>query len=196
MSLFLATAPTVEPVTLEEAKLHLRVSHDSEDALIERLIVSAREHVELITGRAVMRQTWDQKADGFPCWSQPIWIEKPPCSSITSISYVDTNGDTQTWSSALYTTDLPTGPHARMGRVVPAYLQTYPQTRCVQNAVTVRFVAGYGTSPSAVPSAIKSAIHMLVGHWYATRESVIVGVSASAVPQSVDALLWPFRVFA
>lgn len=196
MSLFLVTAPEVEPVTAAEAKLHLRVDGSDEDELITALIVAAREYVENFTHRALIYQTWDLKLDGFPCWNEAIWLPKAPASSVTSVTYVDANGVTQTWSSSLYTTDFPTGVQARRGRIVPAYGQYFPDTRRVINAVTVQFVAGYGASGSAVPAGLKSAMKILIGTWFGPgRQGVQVGNIVNVIPQTVDSLLWPFKSF-
>jgi uncharacterized phiE125 gp8 family phage protein len=197
MALTLVTAPTVEPVTLAEAKLHLRVDTADEDALIDTLIRAARQYVETFTRRALIAQTWDDKRDEFPCGDGTIELPIAGVSSVTSISYVDTNGDTQTWSASLYQTDLPSGPKAPFARICPAYAQYYPQTRTQMNAVTVRFVAGYGTTSAAVPESLKAGIKLLIGHWFMNREAVMVGVGigAVAVPATVDWLLWPYRAF-
>lgn len=195
MALSLVTAPTHEPVSLDEAKQHLRVDVSDEDALIQTLIEAAREHVETYTGRALITQTWDLKLDAFPCSGSVITLPKPPVTSITSISYVDTSGDSQTWSSSLWDEDLPSGPKAQPARIAPAYAESYPSTRGQMNAVTIRFVCGYG-SAGAVPRSIRAGMLLLIGHWYQNREAVVVGVGmgAVAVPDAVDALLWPYRV--
>ncbi len=191
MSLWLVTAPTVEPVDLAEAKLAVNYEDDQtdKDSTIASLIVAAREWAEGFTGRAFCTQTWELKLDGFlSC----IELNKPPVQSVTSITYVDTNGASQTLSPSLYTTDLPTGPAALPGRIVPAYQQSWPSTRDVPNAVTVRFVCGYG-GPESVPERLKLAIKMQVGTRLAQTEGVIVGTIASLAPQGDEWLLWPFR---
>lgn len=191
MALFLVTAPTEEPIALDEAKLHLKVDATSEDALIDALIIAAREYVETFTHRALLPQTWDYKLDSFPCTSDgEIWLPKPPVTSVTSITYLDTAGASQTWASTNYLTDLPTGPKARKARITPAYAVIYPATYNVLNAVTARFVCGYTntTALTAVPESLKAAMKLMIGHWYAFREPV-------AVPPGVDALLWPFKAF-
>lgn len=207
MALSLVTAPATEPVTLAEAKLHLRVDVNDDDDLITALIVAAREHVETFTHRALITQTWDLQLDKFPSldWSAPLvgdsvsrgplWIPKPPLASVTSVTYVDTTGTTQTWSASAYTVDAPAGPHARMGRIVPAFAQFYPVTRTQPNAVTVRFVAGYGAA-SAVPASIKAAIKILVATWFDPgRQAVNLGSRLEVIPCTLDALLWPFKAF-
>lgn len=196
MALTLYTAPVSEPVSLSDAKTHLRVPSDvtDEDGLIAALITTAREYAEQYTGRAIRTQTWDYKLDAFPC--DEIVLPMPPVTSVSSISYVDQNGDSQTWSASYYQTDLPSGPTAAKARIWPAYGQYFPQTRWQLNAVTVRFVSGYATV-AAVPESIKAAIKLIVGHLYLNREDVAVGVGIGAiqVPKAADSLLWPLKVF-
>lgn len=195
MALALVTAPTIEPVTLAEAKAHLRITVDDENGLIQTLIGAARQYVETATHRALLQQTWDDKRDAFPCGD--IVLPLAPVTSVTSVSYVDQNGDTQVWSSALYDTDLPVGPQAAKARITPGYGEIYPITRAEINAVTIRFVAGYGTTAATVPASLRAAIKGLIGHWYYNRETTVVGVGIGAlvVPYFVDALVWPYRVF-
>lgn len=192
MALFLATAPTVHPITRDEAKLHLRVDHSADDDLIDTLIAAAVGHVENGTHRKMITQTWDDKRDGFPCGDE-LWLPYPPVSSVSSISYVDTNGATQTWSSSEYTTDLPTGPHARMARIVPAYGYSWPSTRSVINSVTVRFVCGYGAAGSYVPGALLAAMKLLIEHWYANRGVVAVGAISTELQMGVQSLIWQYK---
>lgn len=191
MSLFLVTAPAAEPVSVQDAKAQCRVDTSDEDALFATLVIAAREYVETATHRALITQTWDWTLDGFPDWT--LVLPLPPVASVTSITYVDTAGVTQTWAASLYRTDLPAGPYASPARVTPAYSESYPSTRAVTNAVTVRFVAGYGTAAS-VPASLKAAIKLLVAHWYARREPLTNGTVAP-VPWTIEALTWPFKAF-
>jgi uncharacterized phiE125 gp8 family phage protein len=192
MALSLVTPPAVEPVTLAEAKLQMRLGLTDDDALITELIVAAREYVETFTHRALIAQTWDDKREGFPGYGgQAIWLPKPPLlltPTAPVITYVDPNGVTQTWSSSLYTVDAPTGPKARAACVVPNYGEYFPLTRAVVNAVTIRFTAGYGALATTVPSSLKAATKLLVETW-------LVGGSGAPIPPAVDALLWPFKAF-
>jgi uncharacterized phiE125 gp8 family phage protein len=190
MALHLVTAPTAEPITTAVAKLHLKVDHSLDDDLIDSLCMAAREMVETDTGRKCISQTWDLKLDCFP--SGAIVLPFPPVTSVTSVSYVDTNGTTQTWSSSLYSTDLPPGAESSPGRIYPVYSESYPSIRSQRNAVTVRFVCGF--TSSTVPGRMVAAMKLLIGHWYANRESVVVGTISTELDQAVQALTWQSRV--
>lgn len=188
MSLSLVTGPTLEPVSLLEAKEHCRVSISDDDGLLAGYLIAARDFAEGFIGRKLMTQTWDVRLDWFPsCIEVPIG----PLQSVTYIQYVDTAGATQTLSSAVYQVDA----SSLVARIAPAYQQTWPTIRDQMNAVTLRVVVGYGSNPGDVPESIRQAILMLVGHWYENRETINVGNITGEIPFSARALLWPNRVF-
>jgi len=190
VSLSLVTAPATEPISLADAKLHCKVDVDEENDLFNSWRVGAREYAETFTHRALVTQTWDDKRRDFPWGGDPIWLPKGPLISVTSVTYLDTAGVSQTWSSSLYTVDAPSGPKARAGCIVPNYGQVYPATRAVINAVTIRFVAGYGDA-AAVPSLIKACLKEHV------RASWLRGDPAEAqkILDWVDRQLWSYKAF-
>lgn len=148
-----STAPTAEPVTLEEAKAQCHVTHDAEDVRIEHLIRTAREEVETYTGRQCMTATWDLYLDRWPVGRKPILLPKNPVQSVTSITYTDTAGASQTWSTDNYGTDLFSEP----ARIILKEAGQYPELDNEPNAIRVRFVAGY-TTTTLVPAKVKAAI--------------------------------------
>lgn len=187
--LSLQTAATTEPLTLAEAKRHCNIADelDAHDTYLTALTVAAREYVEAYTGRQLINATWDLVLDRFPVYG-PIYLPKSPLSSITSITYLDADGASQTWSSANYRVITSTEP----GTVNLAYQVTYPTTRNVAGCVTVRFVAGYGSTAASVPKAVKQAMLLLVGHWFANREAL--GNVGGMVEMAVESLLAMYRV--
>jgi len=186
----LVTAPTVEPVTTAEAKLHLRVDIDADDALIAALIQAAREQVEAVTDRALITQTWAWHADAFP-QTDTLELLLPPLQSVTSITYTDADGDVHTFASSNYQVDTASAP----GRIVLVSGASWPaDTLRAANGVTVTFVAGYGDAGSAVPASLRAAMKLLVGHWYEHREQVVLGTGAREVPMGATMLMWPYRV--
>ena len=190
-ALVVVTAPTVEPLTLAEAKAHLRVTAVDENDLITSYIATARQHLDGQygwMGRAFCSQTWDYKLDAFPCVIRP---PLSPIQSVTSIKYLDTAGDEQTLATAKYRSDLVTEP----ARITEAYGETWPSTYDVTNAVTVRIVAGW-TSAALVPEPIKLAMRLLIAHWYGNREAFLEGAVAKDVDAALARLLMPLRVWA
>ena len=162
-SLTLVTRPEVEPISHADAKLWLRLDHTTEDVLVDSLIRMVREQVEE-HGIAVITQTWDFQLDRFP---PVIRIPKTPVQEISSISYIDTNGDTQPLAASKYTVDVRSTP----ARIVPAFGTSWPSARSEPNAVTVRFVAGYsgGATPAEIPERILQAMRLALTSAYAMR---------------------------
>lgn len=153
-----STTPTLEPVSLEDAKVFINYTDDDQDTLISSLITAAREEVERETQLALIQQTLKLYLDDFPAWE--IELRKPPVSSLTSVAYTDSDGTSQTVSSANYQTDLKSYP----ARLWPAYGKVWPTDvkEDTVNAVTVTFVAGYGATPSSVPERAKLAVMLRV----------------------------------
>ena len=191
MTLLKITEPSVEPITLEEAKLHLRVDHATDDDLITSLIVASREQAEQLLGRALITQTWERVLDAFP--ESEIELGMPPVQSITSVIYVDGAGDEITLDAEDYTLDSSTLP----GYVLPSETQdVWPVTLDTVNAVRVRFAAGYGSTGASVPSSIRQWMLIQIGTMYKMREGVAIGVSVSEIPNRwVDGLLDRYRIW-
>ena len=195
MSLNSVTAPTVEPLTLVEAKSHLRVEITDDDTLITRLIAVVRRHAEASIRRALITQTWELRLDRFPSSSlTPIHLPLPPLQSVTLISYVDTDGVSQTWAGSEYDVDAPKGETAAPGRVRPAWGKTWPTTRSQMNAVIVTFKAGYGDAETDVPQAIRHGMLFLLGHLYEHREAVAHAQTVIKMPMATESLFATYKV--
>lgn len=196
-ALTLITPPAVEPISLEEAKLHLREDESGQDTEITAIIKAARTYCEGFLSRAFVTQTWELALDSFPSTyrggvdSNAIILPRAPLQSVVSITYVDAAGSSQTLAGANYSVDIRQQP----GRVIPAYGLSWPTLRGDMNAVVVRFTAGYGNA-AAVPENIKNAMRLLIGHWYENREDSISGTIIQKVPTGVEALLWQERLVA
>jgi hypothetical protein len=214
-SLTVKTAPTIEPVTLDEMKLHLRVDFNDDDSLITTMIKSARHNIEskyyvtyisqsLVLGldRFIQPGT-TVPSYGYPMmglygwgpgigpwgWMTPTWSAidlRPPVQSITSITYVDPSGNTQTLASSGYT--LATG---TPGRVFPAINKIWPATAVgIPGAVSIEFISGVATA-DLVPDDWKEAIKLAVGSTYENREQTVIGTRLVAItlPDGIDGLM-------
>ena len=151
-----------EPVSLEEAKLHLRVSHSTEDALISSLITAARQYVEGLTSRAIVNTTFVWSVDRFPSTGVMV-LPRSSVISVTSVKYYDDNGVQQTWDSSLYEVKAGDG-----GYIFPSPPNDWPSIQDRPGAVEVEYVAGYS---DGVPESLRSAILLYLGFLYANRES-------------------------
>lgn len=187
MALTQTAAPTVEPLTLAEAKSHLRVTIADDDVLITALIVAARTYAEQFTHRAFVTQTWEWRLDAFR-WTF-LDVPLPKLQSVTSIQYLDTAGVLQTLAASQYLVD----PHTTPGRIAPVFGSTWPSTHPVFNAVTITFIAGFGDA-AAVEDPIKHALRLIIGELYERRETAIVGAPIVEVPLSAKALLMPYVI--
>jgi len=189
MGLQLITDVTVEPVTLAEAKLWLKVEDGitADDALITGLISAVRQMAEQKTGRALLGQTWKLTLDAFP---DAIELTRVPLLAVSSVKYLDRDGVQQTLSPASYTVDATNEP----AWVVPAYNVSWPETRADINAVEVTWTAGYhATDPTKVPAAIRQWMQLQLAAAYVNREAFVQGQEVRGMP-FVDRLLDRFTV--
>lgn len=177
-------------VTLAEAKLHLRVSHSTEDALIAALVAAATEHAQTETRRQLVTATLRMDLDCFPA-DGVLELHRTPVQAVSGITYVDDAGATQTLAPADYVVDTASAP----ARVVLADGSVWPTTDVRPNAVSVTFTAGYGAA-AAVPAGIKAWMLLQVGALYRNREAFATGLSVAELPASfADRLLDPYRVW-
>ncbi|KVF09654.1 hypothetical protein WJ05_17680 [Burkholderia vietnamiensis] len=221
MGIRLTQAPAEEPVTLEEAKLHLRVIDSSEDTLISLLISAARVHAENVCRRVFVTQKWDLFLDAFPFYTyygvipgyvpvdqlpaawmtmrnyavrfrgSKIDIPFPRLQSVDAVKYIDALGNQQTMDPSLYVVDNVSEP----GVLTPKTGTYWPDTLNTTNAVQISFTAGYGDAVD-VPAGIKSWILVRVATLYENREEVAI-LNRGQVHDLpyVDQLLDPYRIW-
>lgn len=184
-SLTRATQPAVEPVTLTEAKNHLRVDSDDDNAYIMALVQAAREWVEQYLDRTLVDTQWTMRLDQFPDdGTDPIELPRPPMATLpahtaVAVTYTLESGATAAMSVNEFRVDR----HATPGSIMPLYSSAWPVHRHDDNSVTVTWWGGYGEDGSKVPASIKSAMLMLVGHWYEQRGAVL---ATGAMPQEIE----------
>jgi len=178
----LKTAPSSEPISVAEAKLFLKVTQSSEDALIGNMIKAARQYLESYTKRSFYTQTWQYYADGF---EDVIELYHGTVASIT-IKYYDTDGNEQTFTD--FQSDLVSNP----ARVKPKPDYSWPSVQNGKlNVVAIEFVAG----ASSVDDKIIDAIYLLLGHIYANRQDVVVGHRVEKMPQGSEWLVSSLKLF-
>jgi uncharacterized phiE125 gp8 family phage protein len=181
----LVVPPTIEPITLAELKLHLRVDGTVEDSPLTELIQSAREYAEGFTKRKLITQIWDACLNYFP---RTRFIELPfgNLQSVVWLKYKDCNGvETTLTENTDYIVEINGD---QKGRIVLPYGKSWPSfTPYPSNPINIRFVCGW-TTVALVPSKIKIAIKMLAGDYYNNREAY--NNKQTYRNETVDALLY------
>lgn len=181
------TAPTEEPITLDMAKRHARITHDDEDQLIQSYIVAGRQAAEEYLGRGLLTQTWKLTLEEF---AEAIWLPMAaPLQSVTSVKYYDIAGVLQTLSPAVYLVDLVSRP----GKIMRGVQQAWPglQGGRLGGRVEIAYVVGW-TAKDLIPERIKQGIRSYVGYLDSDREGLDVDANrALAAAQAC----WSDRVF-
>ncbi|MDO8313069.1 MAG: hypothetical protein Q7T25_14135 [Sideroxyarcus sp.] len=165
-------------------------TNTTSDPLLNVLIASARATAEQYLHRYLVAQTLDAYFDAFPM-KAPYEFVLPPLATVTSITYVDEDGASQTLAASGYSVDAKSKP----ARISLAYDESWPDTRVQNNAVTIRFVAGYGAA-AAVPQCVKQWMMLRIKTAWENREALVVGTSGMVeLPSAfVDGLLDSERV--
>lgn len=178
----LVTPPAMEPVTLEEAKLHLRIDGTEEDSLISALITAARQKAEEYTRRAFIAQTWELALDSA---SGKVYLPRPPIQAINEVTLDGEIVSTENYSL--------------IGQDV--FYSRIPFRAINPDGLAIRYISGYGSNATDVPQAIRQAILMMVAHLYEAREGEAPQVeyeiqtrAGADIPPMVTSLLRPYRV--
>jgi uncharacterized phiE125 gp8 family phage protein len=185
MTLVRTVGPAAEPVTLAEVKAHLRLSHSSEDALLDGLIRAAREEVERATGIAMIEQAWRLVLDRLPR-SGTVPLSRHPLREVLSVTAYGSEGEASLVDPAGYEVDL----LSRPGRI---HFNTQPAALRIMNGIEIDFSAGYGEAGTDVPDGLKRALLMLVAHWYEFRASHGADDQPVSYPAGYDRMISGYR---
>lgn len=192
-------APGDRIVTLDEMKAHLRVDHTDDDALIQAYTMAAEQRIDGprgICGRAFRPQ---RLRASFPGFGARISLPFPPLISVDSLTYLDSNGDEQTFAESGQWRVI--GANTEQGaEIVPLSGVAWPSLLATSDGdlVRVTFTAGYQSFASpendVLPEIIKAAVKLIVADWYEFRPSTVIGTVAAPTPHGAEMLVAPFRV--
>jgi uncharacterized phiE125 gp8 family phage protein len=198
--LTITSQPAIEPISLTTALQHLKLGavgdDTAEDAYVEGLIMAVREYCETLQGRAYITRTYELLV---PCGcTQPhrgaATVELPmaPLQEISAMVALDEDNvetaippritvvdEVTTIDENGYTVDT-TGPVAKVA---------IPDMPADAAQLKITYTAGYGDTATDVPTRIRQAMLLLLGHWYQNRQTVITGTIVTSVPQAFEALI-------
>ncbi len=186
MASTLLTAPSAEPVTLAEAKAHLRIDHTAEDTVITGIITAAREALEEASGLALITQSWRVALDE---WRGPV-VELPrrPAQLVTEVRVTNLNGEATALDASAY--DLKSA--GGLARLVKTPAAVWPAPGRLAGGIEIDYVAGFGDGAADVPRALRQALLMVIAHVYENRELLSQDAGAP-LPSGVEALIAPYR---
>lgn len=160
----LVDAPATTPISVADAKAHMRVDLTAEDGLIGDLVDAATVAVDAVgmLGKAMITQKWRQWVGQSP---GDVRLIIGPVQAVTDVKYYDLDGVLQTDTLTNYET---------LGTSLATYVRpksgfSWPATQVRADAIAIEYEAGYGDAPSDVPAPIRQALKMLVSHWYESR---------------------------
>ena len=186
MTYALIDPPQAEALTLAEAKAHLRLDQNDEDALLLSLIRTAREHLERETGLCLTSQTWRLYLDRWPR-DGIIRIARSPVQVIHNVRVYGADGTA---------VDVSLEDQLLDGEARPArfWLKNPPAAGRVVNGIEIDFTAGYGEAGTDVPDTLKRAMLMHVAHMFAFRGVVAPDQQPAGIPDGYERLTAPFRM--
>ena len=180
--------PPAAVLTLEQLRRHCKIdpptSANDADTDLSASLDAAHAYAQHYTGASIGSQTLELALDEFP--DAGILLPQGPVTSITSVTYVDTAGDTQTLAGSAYSLDDYSTPQW----LLPAAGTSWPATYASVNAVKVRYVAGSATLDGAAAQALR----LLVGLYFDNRNAADKGQMLE-IPMGVDTLLNTVKVY-
>jgi uncharacterized phiE125 gp8 family phage protein len=181
------TAATSYPVSLTEAKSHLKVDTTADDTYITSIIKAATQLSEEYTNRFFINTVIEQTCSNF---AQLQTLFKSKVSAVAHVKYYDSDNSLQTLSATIYDTQLNYEP----SQIQLVDGQSFPEITKRNDAVVARYTVGYGSAASDVPEIIKQAILLTIGNFYQNRNSVVIGRIATELPMNVKWLLDTYKV--
>jgi uncharacterized phiE125 gp8 family phage protein len=187
MPLVMTSPPAAEPVTVADAKAHMRIDTDAEDVLIGSLLLTSRLHIETALSLALITQSWTLILDRWPKGGE-IDLPLAPLRSVDDVRVKDARGNAAVVPEQNYLVDLASRPPRLVwNNCVP------PLPGLAANGIEIDLTAGFGDTADSVPAPLKHAILMLTAHWYEHRDPQEIGTAGARIPDAVGDLINPFR---
>ncbi len=194
MPAILATPPATEPLTLVETKNHLKVETATDDDLIARLIVAARQHVENQIDKVLIEQRWLIFINDWP-GSSEVKLPVSPITEIENLRTYSAEDDASTIDPAHYYSDLAGSPQ----RLILRGSRIWLKPGRIANGIEIEVTAGFGPDGNDVPGPLRTAMLLLIAHWYENRQPGCSGTGtgtsavAGVVTGRIQSLLSPYK---
>jgi len=188
MPAILNAPPALEPVLLVEAKDYLKVETSVDDDLINRLITTARQYVEKQIDKVLIDQTWLIYLNDWP-GSSEVKLPVVPVSAIIELRIWSDDDIASIVDPSHYYTDLADTPQ----RLILRGSRIWLKPGRVANGIEIEVIAGYGPDGASVPAPLRTAMLVLIAHWYENRQPDCVGVAGGSIATNLQSLLAPYK---
>jgi len=183
----MTSAPLTEPVTVAEAKTHLRIDGDAEDVLLGSLILTSRLHMEAALSLALITQSWKLVLDRWPKKAFAD-IQLGPLQAVSAVKVKNSSGVAQTVAPTSYLVDIASRPARLIWNG-----DDRPEPGVKAGGIEIDFVAGFGATAGSVPAPLRHGLLMLTAHWYEHRDPAEIGAATARIPDAIADLIQPFR---
>ncbi len=180
MPSILTSPPAAEPVSLAEAKAHLRVTHGDDDAYIGTLLRTARQSVEAQTGLGLVSQGWSVFLDDWP----DNGVIELPLAPVLEVIDIKVHGDDDV-AAVIDPSHYYEDRVSRPARLILRGSRSWARPGRVANGIEILLTIGFAT----VPEPLREAILQLLGHWYERRGDE----AADSRPLHIAQLIQPYR---
>lgn len=189
----LQTDSIIEPVTLDEARKHVRIDNDYDDSVLTLQIAAARKYCEQYTSLAFINQIWSAIYDFKDfMYDRKFYLNFGNIQQVNSINAYDNKNDANL---------IPSNDYMVSGTRITLNDNYYYQNINFRyfDSFIINYTVGFGVDASFVPQPLKQAILLLVGHWYENRGALFQGVGGKSeleeLPLGVRALLDSYRLY-
>ncbi len=188
MPAILTIPPVVEPLSLAEVKDHLKVETIADDALITRLITTARQQVEKQINKVLINQSWAIYLDNWLAYGE-VELPVSPVNQINNLRTFSIDDIASIVDPSHYYADLVSDPQ----RLILRGSRIWQKPGRPANGIEIDVTAGFGTEGDSVPGPLRQAMFLLITHWYENRQPDCSGAPIVSVTSALQALLAPYK---
>ncbi len=180
---------TNEPVSLATLKNFLRVTHSSDDALIQTMEIAVRRWLEKYLDLALVPKIYNLYQDTVPeerFWVFPI----NPITGLNAIYWYDLADTQNLWNQTgnyqFSQLDTVSGVFLEVGAV-------WPFVTRLNDAWQVNFNAGFDNVTNITPEPIQMAIQMIADDWYSNRGQIMDNTTIH-MSHAIKSMIEPYKV--
>lgn len=186
--------PTAEPLSLEKARKHLRITpygsplEHEDDGEIQEALSDARQYCQTYTRRALAEQTLQIAMRNFPCGLSISLPYAAPLIEIVSVTYKDADGIDQVLPVETYSVNS----YSLPASISLAYGAAWPVVYGDDTAVKITYKAGY--TEETLPRDLLRAIKLVMADFFENRENT-TPLNLRKVGIAAENLMNQYRVY-